>query len=146
MPYWREARVEDDEAIVAMSLSLYHGDPPVTTEQIRETLAMFREQPVRGRALVLDIEGRPAGYAFLVSFWSNELGGEICTIDEIYLRPAWRSRGCGSRLIESLSSDRTLWPAPLSSARAPMTTQPNGGLSANARRTMWPHGRLRPSA
>jgi ribosomal protein S18 acetylase RimI-like enzyme len=97
-----------------MSLALYEEDPaarPVLAAQIRATLARFREEPVRGRAVVLDSGGHAAGYALLVSFWSNELGGEICIIDEIYVRPAWRSRGCGSRLIESLDSDRTLWPA-----------------------------------
>ena len=110
MPYWRVARVEDDEAIVSMSLSLYHGDPPVTAEQIRETLALFRGQPVRGRALILDIDGRPGGYAFLVSFWSNELGGDICTIDELYLEPRARSQGYGSQLVEALQAAPSLWP------------------------------------
>ncbi len=98
-----------------MSLALYEDDPgprPVEASQIRATLARFREEPLRGRAVVLVDDGHAAGYALLVSFWSNELGGEICTIDEIYVRPAWRCRGCGSRLIASLSSDRALWPAP----------------------------------
>jgi ribosomal protein S18 acetylase RimI-like enzyme len=112
---WRLASPEDDEAVVEMSLALYEDDPgsrPVLASQIRATLARFREEPLRGRTVVLDHDGHAAGYALLVSFWSNELGGEICTIDEIYVRPAWRCRGCGSRLIASLSSDRTLWPAP----------------------------------
>jgi ribosomal protein S18 acetylase RimI-like enzyme len=98
-----------------MSLALYEDDPasrPVQAAQVRATLARFREEPLRGRAVVLDQDGLAAGYALLVPFWSNELGGEICTIDEIYVRPPWRSRGSGSRLIESLNSDRTLWPTP----------------------------------
>jgi GNAT superfamily N-acetyltransferase len=97
-----------------MSLALYEEDPasgPVLAAHIRATMARFREEPLRGRAVVLDNDGHPVGYALLVSFWSNELGGEICTIDEIYVRAAWRSRGCGSRLIESLNLDRTIWPA-----------------------------------
>ena len=112
---WRLASPEDDEAVVEMSVALYEEDPasgPVLASQIRATLARLREEPLRGRAVVLDNDGDAAGYALLVSFWSNELGGEICTIDEIYVRPAWRSRGCGSRLIASLNSDRALWPAP----------------------------------
>ena len=82
----------------------------MAAEQIRETLAVFREQPVRGRALVLEIEGRPGGYAFLVSFWSNELGGEICTIDELYLEPPARSQGYGSQLVDALRAAPSLWP------------------------------------
>jgi len=96
-----------------MSLALYAEDPPsraVEAGQIRATLAVFRAQPVRGRAVVLECGGESAGYAFLVSFWSNELGGEISIIDEIYIRAAWRGRGFGSMLLASLESDRTLWP------------------------------------
>ena len=93
-----------------MSLALDQEDPasrPVLASQIRATVARLREEPLRGRAVVLDSDGSDAGYALLVSFGSNELGGDSGTIDEIYIRPAWRSRGWGSRLIESLISDRT---------------------------------------
>ena len=99
------ATPEDDDAIVAMSLALYeHDSPPpkVSRGQVQRTLDTLRAQPVRGRALVLDADGQPAGYALLVSFWSNELGGEICTIDELYVAPAWRSQGFGTRLIEAV--------------------------------------------
>lgn len=110
MLYWRIARADDDESIVAMSLALYDGDPVVTAAQIRQTLATFREQPIRGRALILDADGEPAGYALLVSFWSNELAGEICTIDEFYLAAPFRSRGHGSELVEALRTGSPLWP------------------------------------
>jgi GNAT superfamily N-acetyltransferase len=110
MPGWRPADAGDDDAIVAMSLALYGGDPPVSEAQIRATLAMFRDQPVRGRALMLDPDGEAAGYAFLVSFWSNELGGEICTIDELYVAERWRSRGYSTQLINALRSGSPLWP------------------------------------
>ena len=74
MASWRSARADDDDAIVTMSLALYSGDPVVTPEQIRQTLATFRKQPVRGRALVLDGDGEPAGYAFLA--WQHP--GDQC--------------------------------------------------------------------
>jgi GNAT superfamily N-acetyltransferase len=70
----------------------------------------FRAEPVRGRALVLDDEGQPGRYAFLVSFWSNELGGEVCTIDELYVVPALRSQGHSTALVASLQSGSELWP------------------------------------
>jgi ribosomal protein S18 acetylase RimI-like enzyme len=103
---WRDARIEDDRAIVAMCEALYEEDPPsdpVTADQMRRTLATLRREPVRGRALVLEIDGRPAGYAFLITFLSNELGGEICTIDEVYVVPAERGRGHTTALIDALA-------------------------------------------
>ena len=113
MPLWRLAHPDDDDAIVSMCLELYsHAPPPdgVGVTQVRATLATFRAEPVRGRALLLDDDGKPGGYAFLVSFWSNELGGEVCTIDELYVVPHLRSHGYASELVTSLRSAGALWP------------------------------------
>lgn len=112
-PTWRPARESDDDSLVEMSLALYAGDPPtlrVAEPQIRATLERFRQEPVRGRAVVLDAGGEAVGYAFLVSFWSNELGGEICIIDEFFIRDGWRSHGFGSRLVEAIEAGGTIWP------------------------------------
>jgi GNAT superfamily N-acetyltransferase len=113
MPLWRLARPDDDDPIVSMCLELYsHAPPPdgVAVAQVRATLAVFRAEPVRGRALILDDDGEPGGYAFLVSSWSNELGGEVCTIDELYVVPHLRSHGYASELLTSLRSGGGLWP------------------------------------
>ena len=114
MPRWRLAGPDDDQAIVSMSVALYSEGTPherVTPEQVHTTLKTFRREPVRGRAIVLeDDDHKACGYAFLVSFWSNELGGEICTIDELFVVPDRRSQGCASELIESLRSRDVLWP------------------------------------
>jgi len=110
---WRLASPADDDAVVAMCLSLNREDPgprPVGAEQVRRTLAALRQEPLRGRTIVLDLEGRVAGYALLVSFWSNELGGETCVVDEVYVVPEERGRGHASRLLQDVARDRTLWP------------------------------------
>lgn len=112
MNHWRLAVPADDEAIVALSLALYREDPapqPVPASQTRATLARFRAEPTRGRAVVLEFGGRVEGYSLLASFWSNEVGGEICTVDEFYVSPAARGRGEGRRLLESLISGCALW-------------------------------------
>ena len=114
MAAWRTAEARDDEAIVAMSLALFVEDPSperVTADGVRATLAALREAPVRGRAAVLDAGGAVVGYALLISFWSNELGGEVCTLDEIYVAPAWRGRGLGTALVEALRRGAPLWPS-----------------------------------
>jgi len=109
---WRPARADEDELIVEMCLALNREDPgePVSAEQLRTTLAVFREEPTRGRAIVLAEDGTVVGYALLVSFWSNEYGGEICAIDELYVAPAHRNRGLGTSLFDAAANDRALWP------------------------------------
>jgi ribosomal protein S18 acetylase RimI-like enzyme len=76
---------------------------------MRRTLHALREAPLRGRAVALDIGGRVCGYALLISFWSNELGGHTCVIDELHVDPDHRSRGHATRLIEDLAADPGRW-------------------------------------
>ena len=112
---WRVASIDDDESVVAMCMALNAEDPgpaPVLPQQMRRTLAALREKPIRGRAVVCDIAGDAVGYALLISFWSNELGGEVCTIDELFVLPEHRGRGLATVLIQRLAGgDRSLWPA-----------------------------------
>jgi GNAT superfamily N-acetyltransferase len=112
---WRVASVADDERIVAMCMALNAEDPgpaPVLPQQVRRTLAKLRQEPARGRAVVCNIGGCAVGYALLISFWSNELGGEVCTIDELFLLREHRGHGLATALLEGLAGgDQLLWPA-----------------------------------
>jgi GNAT superfamily N-acetyltransferase len=109
---WRAAQPEDDEVVVAMCDALNREDPgpmPVAPEQTRRTLTVLRREPSRGLAVVAELDGQVIGYAFLIAFWSNELGGEVCEIDEIYVLPEQRGNGYGRSLFESLARGE-LWP------------------------------------
>ncbi len=109
---WRVAQLEDEASIVEMCLALYAEDPgePITEAQVRRTLDTLRHEPTRGRVLVAARGGDVVGYALLVSFWSNENGGEICTIDELYVRAAFRGEGLSTKLFKELADARELWP------------------------------------
>jgi ribosomal protein S18 acetylase RimI-like enzyme len=86
------------------------GPMPVPDAHMEATLRALRRDPVRGVALVLEIDGKVMGYSLLISFWSNELGGEICNIDELYVAPAARGQGHASSLMQGLVSHASLWP------------------------------------
>ena len=106
---WRPARPQDRDEIVSMCLALYREDPgldSVQPPQVRETLAVFERDPGRGRAVVADVGDQVAGYAFLVPFWSNGVGGEVCEVDELYVRPERRGEEIGSGLFEAIDAGR----------------------------------------
>src|SRR5919197_769491 len=77
-----------------------------------ETLKALRRDPCRGRAVVLEIQKQPSGYALLIAFWSNELGGNICEVDELFVLPEYRSQGFGKSLFEAIAQG-DLWPTPI---------------------------------
>jgi GNAT superfamily N-acetyltransferase len=113
---WRVATASDDEGILSMCMALNSEDPgpaPVEPEQVRRTLTKLREQSNRGRAVVCDIDGRAVGYALLISFWSNQLGGEVCNIDELFVAPEYRGRRLATTLFKRLADGgNSLWPRP----------------------------------
>ena len=88
------------------------SEAPGASRQVKLTLAKLRDEPIRGRALVCDIEGSTVGYALLISFWSNELGGEVCNIDELFVAQDYRGRGLATALLDELAAGRSsLWPS-----------------------------------
>lgn len=109
---WRNVNREEDDYVVEMSLALYREDPSplaLTAEQVRRSLEVLRREPVRGKAVVLEVEGTVVGFALLISFWSNEVGGEVCVIDELYVAPVHRGRGHARDLLRSLTAENDLW-------------------------------------
>jgi GNAT superfamily N-acetyltransferase len=109
---WRSATADDDGNLVEMMLALYVEDPaprPVGREQGLATLRALRAEPLRGVALICEGQRGISGYALLCSFWSNELGGTVCIVDELFVLPVERGRGHATELVEGLCSRRLPW-------------------------------------
>ena len=85
---------------------------PIHPDNMRSTLVALRGEPCRGCAVVLEIESEISGYALLIAFWSNELGGDICELDELFVVPERRNLGHGKSLFEAILQG-SLWPTPI---------------------------------
>jgi len=113
---WRVATAGDDESVVSMCMALNTEDPgpaPVLPQQVQRTLVKLRAEPNRGRAVVCEIDGSIVGYALLISFWSNEFGGEVCVIDELFVVPKYRGRGLATALFDRLAACEFCFPRPV---------------------------------
>lgn len=73
---------------------------------MRRTLSCFRATPQRGQALALEVGGQVSGYALLSALWSNELGGEVCLVDELYVAPPLRGHRHATQLLDALGERR----------------------------------------
>jgi GNAT superfamily N-acetyltransferase len=112
---WRLAIEQDFDRIIEMNERLNVEDPsetmPFDGSMMKRTLTEIMVNPIRGAVAVLELSGQRCGYALLISFWSNEFGGEVCAIDELYVEPEFRSRGFATQFIQSLASgDSPIWP------------------------------------
>ena len=119
---FRAITAGDGEAVVEMMRSLYEEDASgyVSPEHFRRTVAFLTAHPERGRIVVFDAEGAAAiGYAICIPYWSNEFGGSVVEVDELFVRREHRSRGIGraffgwvegSRLFEAVAIELEVTP------------------------------------
>jgi GNAT superfamily N-acetyltransferase len=112
---WRLATEQDFDRIVEMNKCLNVEDPSETmsfdSAMMKRTLSEIMVNPIRGAVAVLELARQRCGYALLISFWSNEFGGEICAIDELYVASEFRGRGFATQFIQILArGDSRIWP------------------------------------
>ncbi len=96
----------DRSEFEAMVLALYREDPTGQTmspTKVRRTVAELSARPDKGDIILMRTLETIVGYAIVVYFWSNEYGGNIAHIDELYVRPGWRNMGIGSSCIEHVA-------------------------------------------
>src|SRR5580765_4391529 len=81
--------------VLRMMEGLYGEDEPaseVDRGRFPATIRTLIAEPVRGR-IVLFLEGPTVqGYGLLIPFWSNELGGTVLVIDELFVKAESRNR------------------------------------------------------
>ncbi|VTR97635.1 GNAT family N-acetyltransferase [Tuwongella immobilis] len=94
--------------VCSMMAGLYAEDPPSSPAPIDRfpvTIETLLTQPHLG-TIVLIWEELPIGYALLIPYWSNEFGGIILMIDELYIEAPHRGRGIGRGFFEWLTVNR----------------------------------------
>lgn len=92
-------REKDYTDLLEMMISLYQEDPegePINEVKIKRTIAESSKNPDKVIIYMVQRDGKNIGYAILVFFWSNEYGGNIVTIDELYVKEEYRSQGIGT--------------------------------------------------
>lgn len=72
----------------------------------QKTLKEFDRSPNKGRVYFIQREDKTIGYIVLVPFWANEYGGNIVSIDELFVIPDYRNQGIGTQVIEHIQQKR----------------------------------------
>jgi ribosomal protein S18 acetylase RimI-like enzyme len=94
---------ETDHADLSeMIFSLYREDPegePISEQKIEATVAESVKHPEKVAVYMIKKDYKNIGCAILVTFWSNERGGNILTIDELYIKKNYRDSGTATKFL-----------------------------------------------
>lgn len=106
---YRQFRPSDGEVVAELIQDLYQQDPsdrPMLPQKITATFDSLTSHPDRGCILVIEHENEIAGYSIIINFWSNEFGGNVSFIDELYIKKEFRAKGIGTDFIKYLAENK----------------------------------------
>ncbi len=101
--------LDQSPLLCAMMAALYaedHIEQPEAEIRFPETVRRLVAEPERGRIMRFIDGETPVGYALLIPYWSNEFGGVILFIDELYVVPTHRGRGIGREFFRWVERER----------------------------------------
>src|ERR1700751_6198724 len=103
------ADLKHREDVAAMMHCLYEedrGELNLDRSKLGSGIEHLISHPWVGQ-IVLFLEGAEVrGYALLVPYWSNEFGGPLLFVDEVFVASGFRSRGIGRRFFSYLEQER----------------------------------------
>ncbi len=100
-----EAQYLPELNIMIHDLYLADGEPEkMTDDKINNTVSFLSTHPGHGEIILFCDETEAVGYAILINYWSNEFGGNVLYIDELYVKEAFRNQQIGTDFIRHLVS------------------------------------------
>jgi ribosomal protein S18 acetylase RimI-like enzyme len=98
----RPATAADVPAVTALLLAqlLEHRMAPAA-DALRASVERVLADPARGRIFVAADGARPVGVAALSFSWPLEHAARVAWLEELYVEPAARERGIGTRLLRA---------------------------------------------
>ncbi|MBN1145376.1 MAG: GNAT family N-acetyltransferase, partial [Bacteroidales bacterium] len=102
---YKPFQVKDLPELKTMIHALYlaDGEPEkMTDEKINHTVAFLSTHPGHGEIILFCSKSEVVGYSILINYWSNEFGGNVLYIDELFIKEAFRSQRIGTEFIKYL--------------------------------------------
>ena len=91
--------------LLPLMREFYAGERlPFDEAVLRRALAELSNEPLHGGAWLAQAGADPVGYGILCCGFSLEYGGRDAFVDELYVRPEWRGRGLGNRLLDAMEA------------------------------------------
>ncbi len=96
--------IKDSEVLQSMIFNFYRdSSEEITEENIQKTIKRAISNPEQLQIYIFKHKGNTIGYAILPSFWSNEYGGLVLMIDELYIIYTHRNKGVATYFVHQIS-------------------------------------------
>ncbi len=96
---------KDKNAYIQMALDFYASGAalaPIPKEYIEKTFDQILAGSPFASAYLFEVDGVISGYALLSHTWSQEAGGEVVWIEELFVLPEKRNLGLGHQFFSFL--------------------------------------------
>lgn len=101
----RKLEQKDRALYLEMTQEMYHSNAvlhSIPAEYCEKTFEELMRSEQYALGFLIEYQERPAGYALLAKTFSQEAGGMVIWIEEIYIRPEFRSKGLGKEFFAYL--------------------------------------------
>ena len=101
----RKMTESDRDLYIEMAEEFYHSDAvlhPIPRAHFEKTAEEALKSGTYAEIYLLEYEGKTAGYGLTARTFSQEAGGQVLWIEELYIREAFRSRGLGREFFSYL--------------------------------------------
>ena len=106
----RDIKPQDREIVWGMVNNFYTGTGaclhPLERENFEKTFVeCLKEEKTYARMLVIEGEDGLCGYCILAFTWSNEAGGMVVWVEELYFTDQARGKGNGKKVFQWLEKE-----------------------------------------
>lgn len=96
--------IKDSEVLRNMILNFYKDSgEEISEENIQKTIKRAILHHEQLQIYIFKHQANTVGYTIFSSFWSNEYGGLVLIIDELYIVPEYRNKGIATYFINEIS-------------------------------------------
>lgn len=96
----RDFTESDYEKYIIYAKAFYASDAvahDIDPKHFHQTFHLILQKSPLVRGLVYELDGEVAGYMLLSFMYSNEFGGIVVLLEEIYIDPRYRGQGIGKQ-------------------------------------------------
>jgi len=114
--------LEHRNDVAEMMRRLYEedrGDFEVDNSRFAPNIEHLITHPSTGQIVLFLKDSELRGYALLVPYWSNEFGGTLLFVDELFVVPEFRNRGIGRGFFSYVEQEPPFKPVALGLAVNP---------------------------